>query len=98
MTRAPFDILIPVAGVAALFYDHVLTIQDEVRLIWLNPESGLWNRMSFMANRYMTEGLAVYVVYGKCFLPLILPLLICSTVLSGGTYSDEEQVSQDIII
>ncbi|KAJ7818786.1 hypothetical protein B0H14DRAFT_3876895 [Mycena olivaceomarginata] len=37
--------------------------------------------MSFMANRYMTEGLAVYVVY----------------VLSGGTYSDEEQSCRTFI-
>lgn len=54
-----------VAGVAALLYDHALTFEDEIFLIWLNSAGGIGNRLGFIVNRYMTEALALYVVYGK---------------------------------
>ncbi|KAJ6546337.1 hypothetical protein B0H10DRAFT_2131473, partial [Mycena sp. CBHHK59/15] len=59
----------------ALLYDHLWTFADEVRLVWFNPEASLGNRIGFMINRYITEVVALYVVY----------------VLSGGSYSSQEK-------
>ncbi|KAJ7760058.1 hypothetical protein DFH07DRAFT_1023079 [Mycena maculata] len=65
---------VSVSGVAALLYDHALTFEDEVRLVWLNPASTIAYRLGYIVNRYVTEALAIYVVY----------------VLSGGAYSEDE--------
>ncbi|KAJ7481013.1 hypothetical protein B0H11DRAFT_2193563 [Mycena galericulata] len=49
---------VAVAGVAALIYDHAMTLEDEIRLIWFNSASGIRNRLGFIVNRYVTEALA----------------------------------------
>jgi hypothetical protein len=54
-----------VVGAAALVYDHFWTFPGEVSLIWFNPEAGLGNRIGFMVNRYVTEAVAIYVVFGE---------------------------------
>ncbi|KAJ7917188.1 hypothetical protein B0H13DRAFT_2657922, partial [Mycena leptocephala] len=50
-------------GVAALLYDHVLTLDDEIQCIWLNPATGVGNRLSFLVNRYLTECVVLAVAY-----------------------------------
>jgi len=50
-------------GVTVILYDHCLTFLDEVRYIWLNPQAGLGGRTSFILNRYVTEGMIIYVAY-----------------------------------
>ncbi|KAF8482493.1 hypothetical protein DFH94DRAFT_727507 [Russula ochroleuca] len=42
-----------VAGLAALLYDHALTIGDEIRLIWASPRSFL--KWIFLINHYFSE-------------------------------------------
>ncbi|KAF8482502.1 hypothetical protein DFH94DRAFT_727604, partial [Russula ochroleuca] len=41
------------AGLAALLYDHALTIGDEIRLIWAAPRSFL--KWMFLINHYLSE-------------------------------------------
>ncbi|KAJ7461838.1 hypothetical protein B0H11DRAFT_2241652 [Mycena galericulata] len=53
------------SGAAALIYDHLWNMADEIRLIWFNSEAGLANRVGFVVNRYLTEAVALYVVFGK---------------------------------
>ncbi|KAJ6515865.1 hypothetical protein C8R45DRAFT_1206033 [Mycena sanguinolenta] len=50
-------------GVTVILYDHCLTLLDEVRYIWFNPQTGLGARASFLLNRYVTEGMIIYVAY-----------------------------------
>ncbi|KAK7059983.1 hypothetical protein R3P38DRAFT_2838845 [Favolaschia claudopus] len=49
--------------VSALFYDHLLTLEREILLVWLNSLAGMWNRFGFIVNRYLTEAVAIYVGY-----------------------------------
>ncbi|KAJ7282881.1 hypothetical protein C8J57DRAFT_1499843 [Mycena rebaudengoi] len=50
-------------GVAALLYDHTLTLVEEARLIWLNPRAELGARVGFAVNRYLTEAMALYAAH-----------------------------------
>jgi len=50
-------------GVTLITYDHCLTWMDEVRYIWFNPQAGVARRISFLLNRYVTEGMIIYVAY-----------------------------------
>ncbi|KAJ6567331.1 hypothetical protein DFH09DRAFT_1034497 [Mycena vulgaris] len=73
---------VPLAvGTTALLYDHVLTIGDEVKLIWRNSAAGPMNRIGFTINRYITEAMAIYVAYSKCF---------CHTVNGVSSLSSAE--------
>ncbi|KAI0291645.1 hypothetical protein B0F90DRAFT_1823703 [Multifurca ochricompacta] len=44
---------ITVAGAVVVLYDHVLTFDDEIRLIWKAPSSFI--KWIFLVNRYLTE-------------------------------------------
>ncbi|KAK7050205.1 hypothetical protein R3P38DRAFT_3173313 [Favolaschia claudopus] len=50
-------------SIAALVYDHLLTLEREIMLIWLNPTAGILNRGGFIINRYLTEGVAIYMAH-----------------------------------
>ncbi|KAJ7711737.1 hypothetical protein B0H14DRAFT_3020216 [Mycena olivaceomarginata] len=54
---------ISAAAVTILFYDHILSFSEEVEIIWFNKAAGAGNRISFLANRYLTEGMMVYDSY-----------------------------------
>ncbi|KAJ6613136.1 hypothetical protein B0H10DRAFT_2049644 [Mycena sp. CBHHK59/15] len=69
-------------GVAALLYDHVLTLDDEIHLIWFNWAAGAGNRIGFMVNRYITEAMIIYVAY----------------MLSGGSHGLSSQISCRVFI
>ncbi|KAJ7141504.1 hypothetical protein C8R44DRAFT_932190, partial [Mycena epipterygia] len=71
--------------VTALLYDHVLTLGEEITLIWLNPAAGLGYRIIFIVDRYLTEAVSLYAAYSKSpffFLCYILtPCFYCRTFL-----------------
>ena len=49
-------------GLTVLFYDHVLTFADEVRLVWLAPRS--LAKYAFLFNRYLVLGTLLCVACG----------------------------------
>ncbi|KAJ7457992.1 hypothetical protein B0H11DRAFT_2319638 [Mycena galericulata] len=49
--------------VAAILYDHALTLRGEICHIWLNSAAGIGNRIGFLVNRYMSESIIIYVAY-----------------------------------
>ncbi|KAJ7488106.1 hypothetical protein FB451DRAFT_1167565 [Mycena latifolia] len=53
-------------AVTALCYDHAITLDAEIAYIWLNKAAGAGNRIGFLLNRYLTEGMTVYVAYSNC--------------------------------
>jgi hypothetical protein len=63
-----------VAGLAALLYDHALTIGDEIRLIWAAPRSFL--KWIFLLNHYLSEVCLIVTANGEC----AVSLRICSHV------------------
>ena len=63
-----------VAGLAALLYDHALTISDEIRLIWAAPRSFL--KWIFLLNHYLSEVCLIVTANGEC----AVSLRICSHV------------------
>ncbi|KAF7362521.1 hypothetical protein MVEN_00599900 [Mycena venus] len=84
---------ISVAGVAALLYDHALTFDDEVHLVWFNSASPIVYRLGFLVNRYVTEALAIYVVYAEDHTARKNPCLIfnwiwtmSATVCTSGSH------------
>ncbi|KAJ7149196.1 hypothetical protein C8R43DRAFT_1128565 [Mycena crocata] len=48
-----------------LVYDHLLSIDSERRTIWANENAHWHSRLTFFINRYSTEAVIGYVVYGK---------------------------------
>jgi hypothetical protein len=54
-----------VGGLVALLYDHLLTLDQEVRLIWQAP--GSFVKWVFLANRYLSEVCLLAVANGVYF-------------------------------
>ncbi|KAJ7083924.1 hypothetical protein C8R43DRAFT_1051928 [Mycena crocata] len=54
---------ISAASFMALVFDHAITIDDEVRTIWINPTTRWHSKAAFVINRYLTEAIIAYVVY-----------------------------------
>ncbi|KAF7300449.1 hypothetical protein HMN09_00928600 [Mycena chlorophos] len=50
-------------AVSVLLYDHVLTFDDEIAVIWRNNGAALVDRFIFIFNRYLSEGIMIYVAY-----------------------------------
>nr|GAT44499.1 predicted protein [Mycena chlorophos] len=50
-------------AVSVLLYDHVLTFDDEIAVIWRNNGAALIDRFIFIFNRYLSEGIMIYVAY-----------------------------------
>ena len=59
------DRFIAAVAVSALFCDHVLTLGDEIELIWYNRLAKPGNRVAFILNRYLTEIMVCYVAHGE---------------------------------
>jgi len=61
----PNDIFAPrfasAAGIACLLYDHLLTFESERQAIWANPNANILSKIGFVANRYGTEAVGIYV-------------------------------------
>ena len=47
-----------------LFYDHLLTLSDEIQLVW--PAPATYAKYIFLLNRYTVLGTLVAVAYGMC--------------------------------
>jgi hypothetical protein len=75
--------------VAALLYEHILTFEDEVHLVWFDSGRSIGYRLGFIINRYVTEALAIYVVYGK-FESHIMP----ARILISSQYSAADHTAQ----
>ncbi|KAJ4482592.1 hypothetical protein J3R30DRAFT_3403115 [Lentinula aciculospora] len=50
-------------ALAAIVYDHLLTLNDELLTIWANPNRDFLQKLMFLINRYYTEAMVMYVVY-----------------------------------
>ncbi|KAJ7860884.1 hypothetical protein B0H13DRAFT_2355336 [Mycena leptocephala] len=58
-----------------VFYDYVITIDDEVNAIWNNPSVRWHSKAVFVANRYVTAAILALVIYPKYSAPLHTCLL-----------------------
>ncbi|KAJ7453158.1 hypothetical protein FB451DRAFT_1281867 [Mycena latifolia] len=47
----------------AVVFDHLITLGDEVNMIWKNPSVRWHSKAAFAVNRYLTEAIIAYVVY-----------------------------------
>jgi hypothetical protein len=73
-------------SVSALLYDHSLSFGGEMDLIWFNSEAAFGNRIGFILNRYLTEAVAIYVAYCKCFIHPHRVLYSISSQVNSGLY------------
>ncbi|KAJ7218464.1 hypothetical protein GGX14DRAFT_437131 [Mycena pura] len=84
-------------AVSALFCDHVLTLGDEIELIWYNRLAKPGNRVAFILNRYLTEIMVCYVAYVMsgasenmgiqgCHIFMWL-FTVCSILFVGGSHA-----------
>ncbi|KAF9020100.1 hypothetical protein BDZ89DRAFT_1164349 [Hymenopellis radicata] len=53
----------PTAAIALLFFDHLLTLDQEVDAIWSRRCSRYTTRGMYILHRYFTEGVLLYTVY-----------------------------------
>lgn len=58
-------------------YDHFLSIGKEARVIWGNPKARVASKIAFGINRYLTEAVIAYTVYGE-------PSVQQTAVISSG--------------
>ncbi|KAG8717796.1 hypothetical protein FRC08_006629 [Ceratobasidium sp. 394] len=65
------------AGYVVLLYDHLLTLDDEIELIWSRPGNAV--SVIFLANRYMTPLVLAVDVYDKGGLARHLTIPYCRT-------------------
>ncbi|CAL1708226.1 unnamed protein product [Somion occarium] len=69
-----------VAGLVVLLYDHVLTFNDEVSLVWRAPAS--FPKYAFLFNRYLVLGCLLAVAYEMCgFIGITLSDIGCRSLL-----------------
>jgi hypothetical protein len=52
-----------------VFYDYVITIDDEVNAIWNNPSVRWHSKAVFVANRYVTAAILALVIYRESNIP-----------------------------
>lgn len=57
------SIFFPAAALVIAIYDHWLTFDQEVSLIWTQGLS--ISKVVFMVNRYCAEGVLLFVAYGE---------------------------------
>ena len=53
----------PAAGLSILLYDHVLTLADEVRLVWRAPRS--FPKYAFLFNKYLVLANLLAIAHGE---------------------------------
>ena len=51
------------AGLVVLLYDHILTFNEEVRLVWRAPHS--FPKYAFLFNRYLVLSCLLPVAHGE---------------------------------
>lgn len=52
------------AGLVVLLYDHILTLPDEIALIWHSPSS--FAKYAFIANRYLVPFALSVIAFEMC--------------------------------
>ncbi|KAJ3824756.1 hypothetical protein F5880DRAFT_1611714 [Lentinula raphanica] len=50
-------------ALAVIVYDHLLTLDEEFSTIWASKSRDYLQKLMFVANRYYTEAMVMYVVY-----------------------------------
>ncbi|KZT72144.1 hypothetical protein DAEQUDRAFT_763260 [Daedalea quercina L-15889] len=89
-------------GLTVLFYDHVLTFADEVRLVWFAPCS--LAKYAFLFNRYLVLGTLITVACGACFILTLDATLVAKQWLSSmkpfllGVLTGSSRVSMIAVI
>lgn len=48
-----------------MVYDHLLTAHVEMQVVWANKNVSGLSKLAFGVNRYMTEAIIAYTVYGS---------------------------------
>lgn len=71
-------------GLISVLWDHLLTIDYEVSNIWTNDEEGYLKRAFFVMNRYATEALLVYNVYGGVLLHVVCSIDKIAKLATSG--------------
>ena len=61
LTSGPLD---AAAGLVCVMYDHMLTMDTEVSVIW-RAECPMVTRLVYLMNRYVMEGMLIIVAYGE---------------------------------
>ncbi|KAJ3983781.1 hypothetical protein F5890DRAFT_1520879 [Lentinula detonsa] len=77
------------SGVAliVMVYDHLLTLDDEFSTIWANTNREYLQKLMFVVNRYYTEAMVIYVVYGSCSCRrFIWVFALTSTIFTATTH------------
>lgn len=69
-----------VSGLVALLWDHLLTLDEEIRVIWTcRGRSGYLAKLLFALNRYGSEIILLFIAYGPniIHLPMSVGLPSC---------------------
>ncbi len=53
------------AGIALLLWDHCLTLDEEVTVMWTFFKGPILPKVIYVMNRYFTEAVLLYTVYGS---------------------------------
>jgi hypothetical protein len=56
--------IIAAAGLVMVLYDHILTLPDEIALIWKSPPS--LAKCAFLLNRYLVPVALIVVAFQMC--------------------------------
>ncbi|KIP11517.1 hypothetical protein PHLGIDRAFT_454225 [Phlebiopsis gigantea 11061_1 CR5-6] len=71
----------PAVGLIILFYDHLLTFSDEVRLVWAAPRS--FPKYAFLFNKYLVLACLLSVAHEMCgFVGQVASDLVCKRLIS----------------
>jgi hypothetical protein len=66
------------AGLVLLLWDHLITLDEEVAVIWNSKrKGGLVYKLAFVFNRYGSEGILLFVVYITCGLQSNITTELC---------------------
>ncbi|KAJ7643776.1 hypothetical protein FB45DRAFT_896035 [Roridomyces roridus] len=87
-------------GLVAMVYDHILTVPDEIKVVWGNKNVSRLSKIAFAVNRYMTEGIIAYTVYVFSGSAQGLDDAACSTFLwiFGASAIVVGAISQAIVV
>jgi hypothetical protein len=64
-----------------LLYDHMLTLPEEIALVWKAPPS--FAKYGFLLNRYAVPSMLIAVAYGKLLLIIEIPYNDLPVVMCG---------------
>ncbi|CAK5270501.1 unnamed protein product [Mycena citricolor] len=65
---------ISVCGLVILVCEHIVTFEEELRVIWRNKAMSTWRKVAFGINRYLVESVVALTVAGESLSQCTLPL------------------------